>query len=132
MQKITLQVIVKAVFGITEGERYEQLKDLLTSWLSFVDSPANAAIIFFPVLQKDWGNWTPWGRFLRIKARIDDLIYTEIQERRQQENYSGNDILTLLMLAKDETGTPMIDQELHDELMTLLIAGHETTASSLT
>ncbi len=132
MQEITLKVILKAVFGITEGERYQQLEDLLKAWLSFFDSPANAAIIFFPVLQKDWGSWSPWGRFLRIKAKIDDLIYAEITERRQQENYGGNDILTLLMLAKDEAGNPMSDQELHDELLTLLIAGHETTASSLT
>ncbi|MDJ0846460.1 MAG: cytochrome P450, partial [Crocosphaera sp.] len=132
MQEITLQVIMKAVFGIREGERYQQLKELLTSWLSFFDSPANAAIIFFPFLQKDWENSSPWGRFLGIKAKIDELIYTEIKERRQQENYGGNDILTLLMLAKDEVGNPMNDQELHDELITLLIAGHETTASSLT
>lgn len=128
MQEITLKVILKAVFGITEGDRYQQLKDLLKAWLSFFDSPANATIIFFPFLQKDWGNWSPWGRFLRIKGKIDDLIYTEIKERRQQENYTGKDILTLLMLTKDEAGNPMSDQELHDELITLLIAGHETTA----
>ncbi|MDJ0598504.1 MAG: cytochrome P450 [Crocosphaera sp.] len=132
MQEITLKVILQAVFGITSGERYQQLEDLLKAWLSFFDSPANAAIIFFPFLQKDWGSWTPWGRFLRVKSEIDTLIYTEIKERRQQENYTGKDILTLLMLAKDEAGNPMSDQELHDELITLLIAGHETTASSLT
>lgn len=132
MQEITLQVILKAVFGITEEQRYQQLKDLLKSWLSFFDSPGNAMIIFFPFLQKDWGEWSPWGRFLRIKSKIDDLIYTEIKERHQQENYTGKDILTLLMLARDEDGNPMSDQELHDELITLLIAGHETTASSLT
>ncbi|WP_107667961.1 cytochrome P450 [Cyanothece sp. BG0011] len=132
MQEITLKVILKAVFGITEGERYQKLQTLLKSWLSFFNSPANATIIFFSFLQKDWGNWSPWGRFLRIKAEIDDLIYAEIDERRQQENYQGKDILTLLMLAKDEAGNPMSNQELHDELITLLIAGHETTASSLT
>ncbi len=132
MQDITLQVILKAVFGLTQGERYQQLKDLLKSWLSFFDSPANAIIIFFSFLQKDWGDWSPWGRFLQIKSQIDNLIYTEIYERRQQENYIGNDILTVLMLARDEAGHPMSDQELHDELITLLIAGHETTASSLT
>lgn len=132
MQEITLKVILKAVFGIASGARYEQLQNLLRSWLAFFDSPANAAIIFFPFLQKDWGNWTPWGRFLSIKSAIDELIYAEIKERRQQKDYTGEDILTLLMLAKDEDGNPMSDQELHDELITLLIAGHETTASSLT
>ncbi len=132
MQEITLKVILKAVFGIAQRERYQQLEALLKSWLSFFDSPANATIIFFPFLQKDWGKWTPWGRFLRIKSEIKHLIYSEIKERRQQENYTGKDILTLLMLAKDEAGNSMSDQELHDELLTLLIAGHESTASSLT
>ncbi|MDJ0582275.1 cytochrome P450 [Crocosphaera sp.] len=132
MQEITLKVILKAVFGITEGERYQKLEDLLKSWLSFFDNPANATIMFFRVLQKDWGKLSPWGRFLRIKSEIRKLIYTEIRERRLQENYTGTDILTLLMLARDEAGKSMSDQELHDELITLLIAGHETTASSLT
>ena len=132
MQEITLKVIVKAVFGITEGERYQQLEDLLKSWLCFFDNPANATIMFFRFLQKDWGKWSPWGRFLRIKSEIQELIYAEIKKRRQQENYTGTDILTLLMLAKDEAGKSMSYQELHDELITLLIAGHETTASSLT
>ncbi|MGK7940379.1 MAG: cytochrome P450 [Crocosphaera sp.] len=132
MQEITLKVILKAVFGLTTGVRYEQLKTLLKAWLSFFDSPISAAFIFLPFLQKDGGKWTPWGRFLHIKAEIDNLIYDEIKERRQQKNYQGQDILTLLMLAKDETGEAMTDQELHDELITLLVAGHETTASSLT
>ena len=132
MQEITLKVILKAVFGITEGERYQRLQELLKSWLSFFDSPANAILIFFPWLRKNWGNWTPWGRFLQIKAEIQELIYTEIRERREQKKYEGTDILTLLMLAKDEEGKPLSDQELHDELITLLIAGHETTASALT
>ncbi|MDJ0507719.1 MAG: cytochrome P450 [Crocosphaera sp.] len=132
MQEITLKVILKAVFGMTTGERYEQLKNLLKVWLSFFDSPVSAAVIFLPFLQKDWGEWTPWGRFLSIKAKIDYLIYDEIKQRRQQKKYQGEDILSLLMLAKDETGKPLTDQELHDELITLLVAGHETTASSLT
>ena len=69
---------------------------------------------------------------MQIKAEIQELIYTEIRERREQKKYEGTDILTLLMLAKDEEGKPLSDQELHDELITLLIAGHETTASALT
>ncbi|MEA5509628.1 cytochrome P450 [Crocosphaera sp. UHCC 0190] len=131
MQDITLKVILQAVFGLYSGERYEQLQQLLGSMLEFFSYPGNGAIIFFSSLQKDWGNWTPWGRFLRTKAKVDELLYAEIRERRQQQNYSGDDILTLLMLATDETAKPMSDEELHDELITLLIAGHETTASTL-
>ena len=132
MQEITLKVILQAVFGLYSGPRYEKLQQLLGSMLEFFNSPANSAIIFFRFLQKDLGNWTPWGKFLRTKAQVDELLYAEIRERRQHHQYAGNDILTLLMQATDEAGNPMTDEELHDELMTLLIAGHETTASALT
>ena len=94
-------------------------------------------MIFFPFLQKDWGKWSPWGRFLNLKKQIKELIYAEIEERRakmseakasQSEN---QDILTLLLLAKDEDGQQMTNEELHDNLISLLLAGHETTASAL-
>jgi cytochrome P450 len=69
---------------------------------------------------------------LRQQKQIDELIYAELQERRSHPDSSRSDILTLLMSARDEQGQPMTDQELRDELLTLLIAGHETTASALT
>ncbi|MCC0176385.1 cytochrome P450 [Waterburya agarophytonicola K14] len=92
-------------------------------------------LIFFTWLQKDWGKYSPWGRFLLIKQEIRTLIYEEIEDRREaiannQSEY--RDILSLLLMAKDETGEGMSDEELHDELITLLFAGHETTASALT
>jgi cytochrome P450 len=72
------------------------------------------------------------GSFLRQQQQIDQLIYAEIAERREQPISSGSDILTLLMSAVDAEGQPMTNQELRDELLTLLIAGHETTASAMT
>ncbi len=132
MQDITLRVILKAVFGLTEGERYQQLRYLLSEMMESIGSPLAASLIFFPILRQDWGNWSPWGRFLRYKQQADEIIYAEIRERKQNNNFSGDDILTLLMSARDEAGEAMSEQELRDELMTLLIAGHETTASSLT
>ena len=131
MQEITLRVILQAVFGLHQGERYDQLQQLLTALLETIGSPLGSTVLFFPVLQKDWGAWSPWGRFLRLRQQVDELIYTEIRERRKIDN-SNNDILTLLMSAQDQDGQPMTDEELHDELMTLLVAGHETTASALT
>jgi cytochrome P450 family 110 len=131
MQEITLSVILKAVFGLQEGERLRQLRQLLSSMMDSIGSPASATMIFFPILQKDWGEWSPWGRFLRQKAEVDRLLYEEIRDRRTQNRLDGDDILTLLMSARDEDGQPMTDQELRDELMTLLVAGHETTASAL-
>ncbi|MGK7875429.1 MAG: cytochrome P450 [Xenococcaceae cyanobacterium] len=132
IQEITLRVILQAVFGLHAGERSQQLRQLLSSLLNSIGSPASAILIFFRSLQQDWGPWSPWGRFVRQKQQIDRLIYDEMRERRSQGNLSGNDILTLLMSARDEVGQPMTEQELRDELMTLLIAGHETTASALT
>jgi cytochrome P450 family 110 len=87
---------------------------------------------FFPVLQKDFGSWSPGGRFVRQKQKIDDLLYSEIRERRAQPDPSRTDILSLLLAARDEEGQPMTEVELRDELMTLLLAGHETTATALT
>jgi cytochrome P450 family 110 len=129
-QEITLRVILQAVFGLCTGARYDELRHLLAGLLDTTSSPLSSSLLFFQFLQKDWGNWSPWGRFLRTKQRIDDLLYAEIAERRLNK-FDGNDILTLLLAARDEDGNPMTDEELHDELMTLLVAGHETTASAL-
>jgi cytochrome P450 len=131
MQEISLIVILKAVFGMYEGERFEQLKSLLTSLLSVTNSPLSSSLLFFPVLQQDLGNWSPWGRFLRHQQQIDQLLFAEIAERRQHPDENRQDILSLMMAARDEDGQPMSDIELRDELLTLLFAGHETTATGL-
>ncbi|MGK7940131.1 MAG: cytochrome P450 [Crocosphaera sp.] len=131
MQGITFQVILKAVFGLKEGPRYEQLDQLLTSRLEGAKSIFRAILLLFPILQKDWGPLSPWGRLKENERQIDKLIYEEIQERRDNPDPSRTDILSLMMAARDETGESMSDVELRDELITLLIAGHETTATSL-
>lgn len=133
-QEITMRVILNVVFGIDSGTRSERLRELLTTLLDTFNNPLNSSLIFFTWLQKDWGKHSPWGRFLLIKQEIRALIYAEIKERRDaiannQSQY--RDILSLLLMAKDETGEGMSDEELHDELITLLFAGHETTASAL-
>ncbi|MGL5083862.1 MAG: cytochrome P450 [Microcoleaceae cyanobacterium] len=131
MQDITLSVILKVVFGLDQGQRYDQLKTLLSSLLDLMGSPWGAGLIFFRTLRRDWGAWSPWGRFMRQKQQVDQLIYAEIRDRQDQGNGSGHDILSMLLAARDEAGQPMTEQELRDELMTLLVAGHETTASAL-
>lgn len=132
MQKISLLVILRAVFGLSEGERYQQLEALLSVMLEETRSPMSVSMLYFPNLRRDLGSWSPWGRFLRQRQQIDQLIYDEINERRSQPDSSGTDILSLLMSARDEAGEPMTNQELRDELMSLLVAGHETTATALT
>ncbi|ABA21603.1 Cytochrome P450 [Trichormus variabilis ATCC 29413] len=132
MREISMQVILQAVFGFYEGERCQQFKHLLPVFLSeLFQSPLASSILFFPFLQKDLGNLTPWGRFVRQREKIDKLLYEEIAERRQEINSDRIDILSLLISSRDETGNSMSDQELRDELITLMISGHETTGTAM-
>jgi len=123
--------MMKAVFGLDEGPRGQQLEPLLAAMLDETSSPYSAAMLYFPALQRNFGPLTPWGNFLRRQQQIDKLLYEEIQEHREKADPSRTDILSLLMAARDEAGEPMTDVELRDELMTLLVAGHETTATAL-
>jgi cytochrome P450 family 110 len=131
MQAISFEVILKAVFGLDDGPRYEKLKELLIKILNPQQPLVSAMMLVFPSLQRDLGSWSPWGKFLRLRQQVDELIYAEIQERKEQPDPSRTDILSLMMAARDEQGQSMTDLELRDELITLLVAGHETTATSL-
>lgn len=137
MQDISLRVILSAVFGLHQGERYDKLRQLLSAMLDSISSPLTSVFLFFPALQKDLGKSSPWGYFLHQKQQIKELLMAEIQSRRyhiasqQHSHAAGEDILSLMMAARDEAGQPMTDEELYDELLTLLFAGHETTVSAL-
>ena len=137
MQALTLGVILQAVFGWREGERLAELQRLMGTLLDFFATPISASFLFFPALRKDWGGASPWGRFVALRERVRQLIYAEIRDRRADlaqpdvDPHAKTDILTLLLLARDEQGQAMTDAELHDEIVTLLLAGHETTASAL-
>lgn len=130
-QAITLRVIMQAVFGLYDGPRAQQLEKLLSEMLDKGSTPLSVTMLYFPFLQKDFGAWSPWGQFRRRIEQVDKLIYQEIRERRANFDRSRTDILNLLMAARDEAGEAMTDEELRDELMTLLTAGHETTATAL-
>ena len=131
MQEISLEVILHAVFGLSEGERYQQIQQLITNMFSLFSNPLSATFLFIKSLQKDLGAWSPWGGFLRQRQRLDELLYQEIRDRKTLSQPLGEDILSLLISARDEAGGPMSDVELRDELMTILFAGHETTATAL-
>jgi unspecific monooxygenase len=131
MQKISLEIILQIVFGLSEGERYEQLKPLLKDWIDMTDSPLRSGMLFLRFLQKDWGKWTPWGRMKQKQRHIHKLLQAEIESRKAQEHEERTDILSLMMAARDENGQAMTDDELRDELLTILFAGHETTATTL-
>ena len=126
LQALTLEVILRAVFGLSPGPRLDALRDNLTTILEWGSGP----ITLLPALQVELGGRGPWARFLALRDRADALIYEQIAERRAEEG-EGDDVLAMLMAARDEDGNAMTDVELRDELMTLLVAGHETTASQL-
>ncbi|MGB7442239.1 MAG: cytochrome P450 [Coleofasciculaceae cyanobacterium] len=130
-QEISLRVILRAVFGLDKGERYEQLRQLLSSMTDTFNSPLASSPLFIKFLRKDLGAWSPWGHFIRQKRQINALLTAEIHDRKSQPELLGEDILSLMMTAQDENGQSMTEEELRDELMTMLFAGHETTASAL-
>jgi cytochrome P450 family 110 len=132
MQTISMRVILQAVFGLRHGPRYQRLEKVLGRMLDRLGSPFSVSFLFFPVLQLDFGPLSPWGSFVRDRKEISHLIFEEIAERRAHADMSRKDILSLLMGARDEAGEALTDSELRDELMTLLTAGHETTATALT
>ena len=131
MQDITLETILHVVFGLSEGERYQQIKPPLIELLDLTGSPIKASVIFLPFLQQDLGEWSPWGKVVRRKRKIYQLLQEEIDQRRANPESAGNDVLSLMMSARDEQGEGLSDIELKDQMMTLLVAGHETTATAL-
>ena len=127
MRALTFEVIVRAVFGVAERERIERLRSALVSVLDM------QMIFALPnALRRDFGRLSPWGQFQRRLKAADVLLYEEIARRRSEADLEERtDVLSLLLRARDEEGEPMTDIELRDELMTMLMAGHETTATGL-
>jgi len=87
--------------------------------------------LLLPIFQKDLGPWSPWGRFVRRMREGDDELHTLIAERRRRLDERSADILSLLLSARDEDGNALTEEDLRDQLVTLLVAGHETTATGL-
>lgn len=132
MQRISMGVILEVVFGLGQRERHGELEALLTRRLAMTATPLTSAVLFFPWLQRDLGPLSPGRRIARLAQRTDDLIYAMIAERRSHPHGERMDVLSMLLEARDETGQALSDEDVRDELMTLLVAGHETTATALT
>ncbi|HEX6712742.1 MAG TPA: cytochrome P450 [Thermoleophilaceae bacterium] len=128
MQAVTLEVILRAVFGVTDEQRRERLRELLPQLL---DSTSSVSLQFKVLLSRRFERLDPLGFLRELSAEIDDLLFAEISERRADPEPARTDILSLLALAQFEDGGGMSDQELRDQLLTLLLAGHETTATAL-
>jgi len=123
LQGLTLEVILRAVFGLDPGPRLDALRDRLAQILEFGAHPASV----IPFLQRG----KVWNDFVQRRKEVDRLMFELIDERRADDGEGRADVLTMLLEARHEDGSPMSKQELRDELMTLLVAGHETTASEL-
>jgi cytochrome P450 family 135 len=123
---ITLEVILRAVFGV-EAERMGALREAIGGLLT----PGQTVALLLAALRRPV-EARPTGAIGRALDHLDEVIYAEIARRRAQDDLGERaDILSLLMLARDEDGQAMTDQELRDELVTLLLAGHETTATAV-
>ncbi|HET8672622.1 MAG TPA: cytochrome P450 [Thermoleophilaceae bacterium] len=128
MQAVTLEVIMRAVFGMDEGAALDRLRATLRDTLDWATRPAQMASL--ALLGPHRVERLPWFRD-RFKD-VDALLYEEIRARRADPRLEEReDIMSMLLQARHEDGSPMTDEELRDELMTLLVAGHETTATSL-
>ena len=129
MQSVTLEVILRAVFGVTDPERLGRLRKLLRRVLGQTATPV-AQLIGFATQR--FGDRGPYARFQALLREVDAELFAEIAERRADPDLEQrDDILSALVAARFEDGGAMEDRELRDQLMTLLLAGHETTATAL-
>jgi cytochrome P450 len=126
LQALTLEIILRAVFGLDPGRRLDALRERLTHILEWGSRP----IGLLPPLRRELAGRGPYAGFVRLRDEVDALLFELIDERRAEER-ERDDVLAMLLAARHEDGSPMSRQELRDELMTLLVAGHETTASEL-
>jgi cytochrome P450 len=128
-RRITLAVIMRAVFGSHDEDRLERFEKLIDDF-----SKRLSLITTYPVLRRNFGPRSPLPRFLRSREKLDEFIYEEIELRRKEVEAGEeghDDVLSLLLQARHDDGSPMSDEELRDELVGVLGAGHETTATGL-
>jgi cytochrome P450 len=129
MQAVTLEAILRVVFGVADGPRLERLRGMLSTVLTETASPRSQLI---SLATRRFRGGNAFARFEGQLKEVDDLLYAEIAEHRAKPDLADReDILSMLMLAEFEDGGTMSDKELRDQLMTLLLAGHETTATAL-
>jgi cytochrome P450 len=126
MQTITLRAILRAVFGAT-GAALHDLEELLPRWTELGQSLSR-----FPQVHHDLGPLSPWGRFLRLRAKVDKILDDLIEDTKNDPDLTERpDVLALMVQARREDGSPLSNAEIRDQLVTMLAAGHETTAHTL-
>ena len=128
MQRLTIEVILRVVFGLDDERTITTFRHRIGDLTALSSRPLGIAMS----MNRSWGGRSPWARFLQARAALDAVIFDQIsRHRRAGDAATRSDVLSTLLLARDEHGEPMTDVEIRDELVTLLLAGHETTATSL-
>jgi cytochrome P450 len=130
MQSITLEIMLRAVFGLMEGPRLTEVRERVLRLITFIGNPRGLGAGLAWWLQRDLGLLTPWQAMLRARRDVMETLLDEMT-RRRASGADGTDILSLLLSARDDDGQPMTDAEVLDELVTMIFAGHETTATAL-
>jgi cytochrome P450 len=130
MQDITLDIIMRTVFGVEEDERLAQLRSALKDLLEW--TTARRRLLLVAAVGPQRLNESARLGFMRVRTAVDELVFEEIRRREADPGLAERgDVLSMLVQARDEEGEPMTRVEVRDELMTLLVAGHETTATAL-
>jgi hypothetical protein len=148
LQRLTLEIILRVVFGLSQGAQLDELRETITELLAFSESPLS----LMPFAQRILAGRGRWARFPELHAGLDRQLFELIEQRRRERGEGGgdlaegaggaqangesagerrDDVLDMLLSARHGDGSPMSAQELRDELVTALVAGHETTASQL-
>ncbi|HTR49789.1 MAG TPA: cytochrome P450 [Kofleriaceae bacterium] len=141
-QAITLEVIMRTIFGVGgDDARVAPLRDALVRWTALGTSRLGTALLLLvpperaldvrQLARRPWGRFLPWAKIVHAQAETDRLMRELIAARRHEPTGGRDDILSMLLEARDDTGAAMTDDQLRDEMLTLLLAGHETTATTL-
>jgi cytochrome P450 len=126
MMRITLNAILRAVFG-ADGEQLDELRRIIPPWVTL-----GSRLAVLPVPSRTYGRYSPWGRLAAYRRKYDAVIDRLIDSVKADPDFEArDDILTLLLRSTYEDGSAMSRRDIADELLTLLAAGHETTASTL-
>jgi cytochrome P450 len=128
MQAITLRVLLRVGFGLREKTEHSELMRAL---VRVADGPLASPLLLIRPLQFDWGRWSPWGRLLAKIRHMDRLLLEEVR-RRRDSGERGRDVVSFLLDAREASGRQLSEREIRDELVTMLMAGHDTTEISLT
>lgn len=129
---ITFSIILSAIFGMDEeSTRFAKLEKSLHALIHVIKKPFGLMTLLNKSLHINLGPLTPWAKMMQLRHQVDICLFEEIAARKKMILTDRIDMLSLLLQARDEAGNPMTDQEIRDEMITLLIAGHETSTTGI-